>query len=179
MFHYGDSFGGGVGVNSLGWRQTAAIGWVVLTLKYYQHWISLLLTNTEREMIESGEGVGEESSGQDKCEVEASQSGRWLWLTWSSELPWEAGSEVLESPELRVWRSARGGGRGESGPSVPPLLWVDRQLRSSTCCQDWAGPGQLWVSVVLRCWSMKKVFTQKWNSLEPGEIYFGLAMGNC
>ena len=26
---------------------------------------------------------------------------------------------------------------------------------------------------------IKQVFTQKWNSLEPGEIYFGLAMGNC
>ena len=47
--------------------------------------------------------------------------------TWSSELPCEAGSEVRESPELRVCRNTRGFGSGES---VPPLLWVDRQFRS-------------------------------------------------
>ena len=47
--------------------------------------------------------------------------------TWSSELPCEAGSEVRESPELRVCCNTRGFGSGES---VPPLLWVDRQFRS-------------------------------------------------
>ena len=89
------------------------------------------------------------------------------------------GSDVRESPELSVWRKYLGGGSGES---VPPLLWVLRQFLSSGSNPEdqppapvdtWGGhltPTtasrlELWVRLLELCWSMKKVFTQKWNSL--------------
>ena len=38
-----------------------------------------------------------------------------------------------------------------------------------------AEEGEEWVSTLLRCWSIKKVLTQKWNSLLLGLLrYLGL-----
>ena len=94
---------------------------------------------------------------------------------------------------LRVGRSILGGGRGESGPKVPPLLCCERltlsywkdgsenpeeqlvtgveiELFAKDNDFDEVEPVESWVRSLDLCWSMKKVFTQKWKSLPFGTL---------